>query len=78
MASALGERAVSRGKESGENIKEKEKNSTDKLPPPPPSHPSVPHPHADTTSQVDIQEPPLLPIRNFVCRTSTTTAAVSP
>ena len=43
MASALGERAASWGKESGENTKEKDKDkemgSANKLPTPPPSHP---------------------------------------
>ncbi|KAG6377585.1 hypothetical protein JVT61DRAFT_15403 [Boletus reticuloceps] len=77
MASALGERAASWGKESGENTKEKEKDGTKKIPSPPPSHPSAPHPHAEfLTSRVDAQEPPPLPKRNVVRETATDDAVV--
>jgi len=66
MASALGERAASWGKEGAENFKEKEKESTKKLPTPPPSHPSALHPHAAPTSPVEAQDPPTLPKRKVV------------
>lgn len=79
MASALGERAASWGKESGENTKEKEKDSTKKMPPPPPSHPSAPHPHAEPlASRADVQEPPPLPKRNAVRGKASAEAVVPP
>lgn len=53
MASALGERAVSWTETSGGKSKDVE--ATGKLPPPPPTHPSVSHPYA--------QAPPPLPKR---------------
>ncbi|KAI9567590.1 hypothetical protein HD554DRAFT_2173359 [Boletus coccyginus] len=77
MASALGERAVSWGKEGAENIKEKEKDSAKKLPTPPPSHPSAPHPHAASSSPVEARGPPAFPKRKPV-RASTPTDAVIP
>lgn len=67
MASALGEKAVSWGKEGGESPKlkdkEKENSALKRLPPPPPSHPSVPHPHGEPTRPTS-QVPPALPKRS--------------
>ena len=93
MASALGERAVSWGKESGENNKEKDKDKerekekdteidgARRLPIPPPSHPSVPHPHPHAespTPRVDTLGPPPLPKRNIVHDKAVTDTVVPP
>ena len=91
MASALGKRAVSWGKESGENNKEndkekerekeKETDSARKLPIPPPSHPSVPHPHPHAespTSRAGTLGPPPLPKRNIAQGKAVTDTVVPP
>ncbi|OAX41614.1 hypothetical protein K503DRAFT_863692 [Rhizopogon vinicolor AM-OR11-026] len=67
MASAFGERAVNWTETSGGKSKDGE--AAGKLPPPPPAHPSVPHPHA--------QAPPPLPKRNEVRGHSIDTHAAS-
>ncbi|KAH7912379.1 proline-rich protein [Hygrophoropsis aurantiaca] len=56
MASALGERAASWGKENSDGAKEKDGK---KLPAAPPSHPSAPHDHVEAA-----QVPPPLPRRS--------------
>ena len=91
MAGALGKRAVSWGKESGENNKEndkekerekeKETDSARKLPIPPPSHPSVPHPHPHAespTSRAGTLGPPPLPKRNIAQGKAVTDTVVPP
>lgn len=82
MASALGERAVSWSKETGDNTKDKdketEKDGITKLPAPP-SHPSAPHPHAELPiSRINAQEPPPLPKRDVVHSMATTDTVVLP
>ncbi|KAI6019898.1 hypothetical protein F5J12DRAFT_716586 [Pisolithus orientalis] len=63
----LWDMAVSWGKEGGESLKlkdkEKENSAPKRLPSPPPSHPSVPHPHGQP-SRLTSQVPPALPKRS--------------